>query len=124
MRPNVAVYIIATVSKMIRSRGFGNFLARITANTLGIFGKVQVTNAKTEDFNSKVQHLKCSGRVLRNFESYRRRILFYRGKLEMIDMKIYPQKKLKNLFFLCAPLFSVRSRGDCISGQDEVITCH
>jgi transposase len=44
----------------------------------------KVTNAMTEGFNSKVQHLKYSARGLRNFESYRRRILFFCGKLELM----------------------------------------
>lgn len=48
------------------------------------FVRHKVTNAMTEGFNSKVQHLKCSARGLRNFDSYRRRILFYCGKLEMM----------------------------------------
>jgi len=48
------------------------------------FVRHKVTNAMTEGFNSKIQHLKHSARGLRNFGSYRRRILFYCGKLELI----------------------------------------
>lgn len=48
------------------------------------FTRHRVTNAMTEGFNSKVQHLKYSARGLRNFESYRRRILFFCGKLELM----------------------------------------
>jgi transposase len=44
----------------------------------------KVTNAMAEGFNSRVQHLKYSARGLRNFESYRRRILFFCGKLELM----------------------------------------
>lgn len=48
------------------------------------FVRHKVTNAMTEGFNSKIQHLKYSARGLRNFGSYRRRILFYCGKLELM----------------------------------------
>lgn len=48
------------------------------------FIRHKVTNAMTEGFNSKIQHLKYSARGLRNFESYRRRILFFCGKLELM----------------------------------------
>ena len=44
----------------------------------------KVTNAMAEGFNSRVQHLKYSARGLRNFASYRRRILFFCGKLELM----------------------------------------
>jgi len=42
-----------------------------------------VTNAMTEGFNSKIQHVKYSARGLRNFANYRTRILFFCGKLEL-----------------------------------------
>jgi len=58
---------------------------RLKRHLPGLLNFVQhkVTNAMTEGFNSKVQHLKYSARGLRNFESYRRRILFYCGKLAL-----------------------------------------
>lgn len=43
----------------------------------------RITNAMTEGFNSVVQLLKSAARGFRNFESYRARILFFCGKLDM-----------------------------------------
>ena len=45
--------------------------------------KHKVSNAVSEAINSKIQLLKASSRGFRSFESYRIRILFYCGKLEM-----------------------------------------
>jgi transposase len=42
-----------------------------------------ITNAVSEGFNSKIQHLKYNSRGFRNFANYRTRILFYCGKLEL-----------------------------------------
>ena len=42
-----------------------------------------ITNAKAEAFNSTVQFLKAAARGFRSFESYRIRILFYCGKLDL-----------------------------------------
>ena len=42
-----------------------------------------ITNAVSEGFNSKIQHVKYSARGFRNFASYRTRILFYCGKLKL-----------------------------------------
>lgn len=65
---------IVAVAKMLKRHleGLLNFICH------------RVTNAITEGLNSKVQHLKHSARGLRNFDSYRRRILFYCGKLELM----------------------------------------
>jgi len=46
--------------------------------------KRKMTNALTEAFNSKIQVLKADTRGFRHFENYRTRILFFRGKLDMM----------------------------------------
>ncbi len=51
-------------------------------NILNYF-KHKVSNAVSEGLNSKIQLLKATARGFRGFESYRTRILFYCGKLEM-----------------------------------------
>ena len=43
----------------------------------------RITNGKAEGFNSKIQHIKYSARGLRSFKSYRVRILFFCGKLDL-----------------------------------------
>jgi len=45
--------------------------------------KHKITNATAEGLNSKIQALKTAARGFRNFESYRIRILFFCGKLDM-----------------------------------------
>ena len=47
------------------------------------FVKHKITNAKSEGINSKIQHVKYSARGLRSFKSYRVRILFFCGKLDL-----------------------------------------
>jgi transposase len=42
-----------------------------------------ITNATSEGFNSKIQHLKSAARGFRNFAHFRTRILFFCGKLEL-----------------------------------------
>jgi transposase len=42
-----------------------------------------VTNASSEGFNSKIQEIKSRARGFRDFASYRTRILFYCGKLDL-----------------------------------------
>ena len=51
-------------------------------NILNYF-KHKVSNAVSEGLNSKIQLLKATARGFRGFESYRTRILFYCGKLDM-----------------------------------------
>jgi transposase len=46
--------------------------------------KHRITNAVAEGLNSKIQAIKTAARGFNNFESYRTRILFYCGKLDMI----------------------------------------
>jgi transposase len=43
----------------------------------------RITNAASEGFNSKIQSIKANARGLKVFASYRVRILFYCGKLDM-----------------------------------------
>ena len=50
--------------------------------------KHRITNAKAEGFNSKIQCTKYSARGLRSFESYRTRILFFCGKLDLLPKTI------------------------------------
>lgn len=45
-----------------------------------------ITNARAEQINSKIQHLKSVARGYRNFDNFRNAILFYFGKLDL-----YPQ---------------------------------
>ena len=45
--------------------------------------KHKVSNAVSEGLNSKIQLLKATARGFRDFESYRIRIIFYCGKLDM-----------------------------------------
>jgi len=47
------------------------------------FTRHRTTNAVSEGLNSKIQLIKASARGLHSFESYRTRILFYCGKLDM-----------------------------------------
>jgi transposase len=44
----------------------------------------KLTNAMAEGFNSKIQTLKANARGFRSFESYRIRILFYCGRLDLL----------------------------------------
>ena len=64
---------------MIKVKGL---LKRHINNILNYF-KHWITNAVSEGLNSKIQMLKASARGFHNFESYRARILFYCGKLDM-----------------------------------------
>jgi len=43
----------------------------------------RISNAMSEGFNSVIQQLKASARGFRNFAGYRRRILFFCGKLDL-----------------------------------------
>jgi transposase len=45
--------------------------------------QLSTTNAVREGLNSKIQLIKASARGFHSFESYRTRILFYCGKLNM-----------------------------------------
>jgi len=43
----------------------------------------RISNAMGEGFNSVIQQLKAAARDFRNFAGYRRRILFFCGKLDL-----------------------------------------
>lgn len=59
-----------------------DMMERHKGNILNYF-KHQVSNAISEGINSKIQLIKATARGFRGFESYRTRILFYCGKLDM-----------------------------------------
>jgi transposase len=46
------------------------------------------TNAMSEGFNSKLQQIKSNARGSRSFQSYRIRILFFCGKLDLLPAKV------------------------------------
>lgn len=48
----------------------------------------RLTNAMSEGFNSKIQQIKSNARGFRSFQSYRIRILFFCGKLELLPAKV------------------------------------
>ncbi len=50
--------------------------------------KHKVTNAMAEGFNSKIQTLKANARGFRSFASYRIRILFYCGQLDLMPSQV------------------------------------
>ncbi len=48
-----------------------------------------INNGVSEGLNCKIQSVKAAARGFRSFDSYRRRILFFCGKLNMIPSKFY-----------------------------------
>ncbi len=66
-------YAMEKVAKMLKSH---------LPNILTYF-KHRITNACSEGLNSKIQTIKSNARGFHSFESYRRRILFFCGKLSM-----------------------------------------
>jgi transposase len=52
------------------------------------YSKHRMTNAMSEGFNSKFQQIKSSARGFRSFQSYRVRILFFCGKLDLLPRKV------------------------------------
>jgi transposase len=60
-----------------------NLIVRHKKNLLNYF-RHRTTNAVSEGLNSKIQLIKASTRGFYSFESYRTRILFYCGKLDMV----------------------------------------
>jgi len=59
-----------------------DLMNRHKENLLNFF-RHRTTNAVSEGLNSKIQLIKASARGFHSFESYRTRILFYCGKLDM-----------------------------------------
>jgi transposase len=59
-----------------------NMLVRHLSNILNYF-VYRVTNGVTEGINSKIQMVKAAARGFHTFSSYRTRILFYCGRLDM-----------------------------------------
>ena len=49
--------------------------------------KHRITNAVAEGMNSKIQMIKSNARGFRNFENYRKAILFYCGRLDLYPLK-------------------------------------
>ena len=47
------------------------------------YTRYHITNATAEGFNSVIQLIKTKARGFRSFESYRARILFHCGKLDL-----------------------------------------
>lgn len=64
---------VVKVAKMIRKH-FEN---------IATYFRYRITNAVAEGLNSKIQSIKANARGFRSFESYRVRILFFCGKLNM-----------------------------------------
>jgi len=60
-----------------------DMMVRHRNNILNYF-KHRTSNAVSEGLNSKIQLIKSSARGFHSFESYRNRILFYCGKLNMV----------------------------------------
>ena len=50
--------------------------------------KHRMTNAMSEGFNSKIQQIKSNAQGFRSFQSYRVRILFFYGKLDLLPRKV------------------------------------
>lgn len=48
----------------------------------------KITNSMAEGFNSKIQNIKANARGFRSFESYRTRILFFCGKLNLLPPQV------------------------------------
>lgn len=77
----------ASKSKMAPMVAKAKMLKRYLPGLLNYFDH-QLTNAKSEGFNSKIQQIKSNARGFRSFQSYRVRILFFCGKLDMLPRKV------------------------------------
>lgn len=62
-------------------------LKRHLANLLS-YTQHKITNSMAEGFNSKIQSIKANARGFRSFESYRTRILFFCGKLDLLPPQV------------------------------------
>ena len=77
----------ATHSRLKPIIKVAKMLKRHLENTLTYF-RHGITNAMSEGFNSRIQSIKSQARGFRAFENYRKRILFYCGKLDLLPAEV------------------------------------
>ena len=80
-------YEWASKSKLTPIAAKAKMLKRHLPGLLNYF-KHRLTNAMSEGFNSKIQQIKSNARGFRSFESYRIRILFFCGKLDLLPKRV------------------------------------
>jgi transposase len=80
-------YQWASASKLTPMVAKAAMLKRHLPGLLNYF-KHRMTNAMSEGFNSKIQQIKSNARGFRSFQSYRVRILFFCGKLDLLPRKV------------------------------------
>ena len=80
-------YEWASKSKLTPMVAKATMLKRHLPGLLNYFAH-RLTNAMSEGFNSKIQQIKSNARGFRSFQSYRVRILFFCGKLDLLPRKV------------------------------------
>jgi transposase len=80
-------YEWASKSKLTPMVAKAAMLKRHLTGLLNYF-KHRMTNAMSEGFNSKIQQIESNARGFRSFQSYRVRILFFCGKLDLLPRKV------------------------------------
>ena len=80
-------YEWASKSKLTPIAAKAEMLKRHFPGLLNYF-KHRLTNAMSEGCNSKIQQIKSNARGFRSFESYRIRILFFCGKLDLRPKRV------------------------------------
>jgi len=80
-------YDWASKSKLAPMVAKAKMLKRHLPGLLNYF-QHKMTNAMSEGFNSKIQQIKSNARGFRSFQSYRIRILFFCGKLDLLPAKV------------------------------------
>ena len=80
-------YEWASKSKLTPMVAKAAMLKRHLPGLLNYFAH-RLTNAMSEGFNSKIQQIKSNARGFRSFQSYRVRILFFCGKLDLLPRKV------------------------------------
>ena len=80
-------YDWASKSKLAPMVAKAKMLKRHLPGLLNYF-QHKLTNAMSEGFNSKIQQIKSNARGFRSFQSYRIRILFFCGKLDLLPAKV------------------------------------
>jgi transposase len=80
-------YDWASKSKLAPMVAKAKMLKRHLPGLLNYF-QHKLTNAMSEGFNSKIQQIKSNARGFRSFQSYRIRILFFCGKLNLLPAKV------------------------------------